>query len=156
MASEEFFWQWLQFDDLDTHALYALMALRQEVFVVEQECAYLDADGADQRSYHLLAWDSPARTKLCAYLRAPLAGVKYPELSIGRVVIDPDYRGRGLGKPLMLRALEAIDQDPGKQAIRISAQAYLVDFYTRLGFETVSEPYDEDGIPHVEMLKTWG
>jgi ElaA protein len=139
-------WREHAFDELSVGELYALLALRQRVFVVEQACPYLDADGADAVSRHLWAEDADA---LRAYCRIVPPGVKFAEVSIGRVITAPEARGTGLGKELMHRALAAC----GPVSVRIGAQAYLERFYAELGFERVSEPYLDDGIPHIDMLR---
>ena len=127
--------------------LYKILAMRQRVFVVEQNCAYLDADGVDHVSRHL--WAEAADGAVRAYVRIVPAGIKFAELSIGRVITAPEARGTGLGKELMQRALAA----SGNVAIRIGAQAHLEKFYGELGFVRASDVYDEDGIPHIEMLR---
>jgi ElaA protein len=139
-------WREHAFDELSARELYAILALRQRVFVVEQTCAYLDADGADAASRHLWAEDAGA---LRAYCRIVPAGVKFAEVSIGRVITAPEARGTGLGKELMRRALAACGAVP----VRIGAQAHLERFYAELGFHRTSEPYLDDGIPHVDMLR---
>ena len=122
------------------------MVLRQRVFVVEQRCAYLDADGYDPQSRHL--WADRAGS-IEAYLRIVPAGAKYAEVSIGRVITAPEARGTGLGRELMRRGVAAC----GAQPIRIGAQAHLEKFYGELGFRRVSDEYLEDDIPHIEMLR---
>ncbi|HEY1818144.1 MAG TPA: GNAT family N-acetyltransferase [Kofleriaceae bacterium] len=141
-------WHDKSFDELTVLELYSIVALRERVFVVEQRCAYLDADGYDLRARHVWAADGNA---IVAYLRVVPAGVKRAEASIGRVVVDESARGTGLGRELMRRGIAMVDGP-----IRIGAQAHLQAFYTELGFATVSAPYDEDGIPHVEMLRRAG
>jgi ElaA protein len=136
------------FGELSAIDLYAIMALRERVFVVEQKCAYQDADGIDPHARHVWAEDH-AHT-IHAYLRIVPAGVKFAEVSIGRVVTSPDTRGNGLGKMLVKHGLAVAGEVP----VRIGAQAHLEQFYAELGFARTSEPYDEDGIPHVEMLRT--
>jgi len=143
-------WQSLSFNQLTALQLYAALRLRAEVFVVEQACAFQDLDGADPACHHLLGWGEGV---VQAYARLVPAGVKYAEASIGRVVTSPAARGRALGHVLMARACEELVGLWGAQAIRIGAQAHLQGFYAQHGFETVSEPYLEDGIPHVEMLR---
>ena len=147
-------WQWSAFDALSLTDLYAILNARQEVFAVEQNCAYLDADGIDQKSWHFIGWiDNQGKRELAAYLRVPHPGVKYAELSIGRVLTTKVARGTGLGQELMRWALKKIEEKYPGQAIRISAQQYLERFYGGFGFKTVSAPYLEDNIPHVEMLR---
>lgn len=150
----EITWEFLPFNELSLESLYSIMKLRQEVFVIEQNCVYLDADGNDQISYHLLGWKELGATPLlAAYLRVLPPGVKYNEISIGRVATAPSARGKGLGKKLMEVAIDKIQTIYGKKPIRISAQEYLTNFYRELGFNTVGEIYDEDGIPHIEMIR---
>ena len=140
-------WHAVQFDELTVTQLYEILALRQRVFVVEQSCAYLDADGVDAASRHL--WAEGAGGVIHAYARIVPAGIKFDELSIGRVITAPEARGTGLGKELMQRAIAA----SGNVTIRIGAQAHLEKFYGELGFVRASDIYDEDGIPHIEMLR---
>jgi len=146
-------WQWSSFDELSPRELYQILRLRQAVFAVEQNCVYQDCDNADQLSWHLTGREAHQPTKLCAYLRAVPAGVKYAEISIGRVVTNPELRDRGYGKQLMNEGLKQVQQQWPNAAIRIGAQAHLQKFYNACGFQTVSAPYDEDGIAHVEMLR---
>ncbi|MBV8755858.1 MAG: GNAT family N-acetyltransferase [Deltaproteobacteria bacterium] len=140
--------EWFEraFRELSIDELYAIIALRERVFVVEQKCAYLDADGLDPACRHLWA----ARDgQILAYLRFIAAGVKWAEAAIGRVIVAPEARGTGLGKELMRRGLAIAGAAP----VRLGAQAHLERFYGELGFRRVSDVYDEDGIPHIEMLR---
>ena len=139
-------WHDRGFAELTVAQLYAILALRQRVFVVEQKCCYQDADGVDVMSRHVWA---QGEANIAAYLRIVPASVKFPEVSIGRVITAPEARGAGLGRELMRRGIEAAGPVP----IRIAAQAYLEDFYADLGFSRVSDEYDEDGIPHIDMLR---
>ena len=142
------------FDELTLNELYAMLMLRSEVFVVEQRCLYLDPDGLDVGAHHLLGWSNAVPETLACGVRILAPGVVYDEASIGRVVTAPAHRGGGVGRILMQRALaECARLFPG-QSIRIGAQQYLEPFYASLGFVSVSEPYDEDGILHVKMLRT--
>ena len=141
-------WHTRYFADLSVTELYRILALRQRVFVVEQNCAYLDADGADSECRHL--WTEDATGEISAYARLVPAGLKYAEASIGRVITAPETRGSGLGRELMRRAIAACGDVP----IRISAQAHLQRFYGELGFAAASDIYDEDGIPHIEMVRS--
>jgi ElaA protein len=144
-------WTWLRFEELGVHALYDVLALRCRVFILEQG-AYQDPDDLDQQAWHLLGRDDGGR--LQAYLRVVDPGRKYPEPSIGRVIASPEMRGRGLGRALMNEGIRcAAEAWPGR-AIRISAQAHLRRFYGELGFEAVGQEYLEDGIPHLEMLRS--
>lgn len=137
--------------ELTRDELYALMILRQEVFVVEQRCAYLDADGHDPEASHLWA-TAPGEEKPLAYCRIFPAGVKYAEACVGRVVSAAAARRTGAGRALMAEALRRMDER-GMGAVRISAQAYLQRFYEGFGFRVVGAEYLEDDIPHVEMLR---
>ena len=127
------------------------MVLRQEVFVVEQNCPYLDADGKDKDSWHLLGYDE--KGKLATYARIVFPGVSYKEVAIGRVVSSQEHRRTGAGKELMQEAIKAIENIYGKVPVRISAQTYLVKFYSEFGFVSTGKEYLEDDIPHTEMLK---
>jgi ElaA protein len=143
-------WQWTSWEDLSKPALYATMMLRQEVFVVEQNCPYLDADGKDVDAMHLLGWQSE---KLVAYLRAFPPGVVYPEACIGRVVTSPSIRGTGQGRPLMREAIRCLQEQWGSCSIKISAQSQLEPYYNSVGFEVCGEGYLEDGLPHLPMRR---
>lgn len=144
-------WDWRRFAQLDAPALYQVIALREAVFVVEQECAYLDADGRDLQAWHLMGWRGPS---LIAYLRVLPPDLVYPDAyAIGRVVVAPNARGLGLGGQIMRAALDRIAALPPAGA-KLSAQAHLADWYGRLGFEICGDGYDEDGIPHVPMRLT--
>ena len=140
------------FAELSTSELYGLLKLRQEVFVVEQSCPYLDADGLDAAASHLFAVDSDGSAMLaCARLFAP--GVRELEAVIGRVVTAPSVRRSGAGRELMRRAIAAIEDAHGPVPIRIGAQKYLERFYGSFGFARDGEDYLEDGIPHLHMLR---
>lgn len=143
-------WIWKPFAELSPDQLYALLKLRSEVFVVEQDCVYLDLDGIDQACDHLLGMDEEG---LCAYVRAVPPGVAYPdEASIGRVVTAPRVRTTGLGRPLMIEAIRHVSERwPG--SIKIGAQSYLRSYYESLGFAVCGPEYDEDGIPHFPMRR---
>lgn len=142
-------WILKSFEELDLHELYSILTLRTEVFVVEQSCSYLETDGKDIDCYHLLGIDD---CQLVAYLRILPPKMSYVEASIGRVVVASSYRAKGLGRTMMLQAMEYITSVWNETQIRIGAQAHLVDFYQSLGFAPVSDMYLEDNIPHVDML----
>lgn len=144
-------WDFLAFDQLDVHALYAVLRLRTEVFVMEQQCLFQDMDNTDQQAMHLLGWDGEGR--LSVYARCYAAGAKFAEASIGRVITAPHTRGTGVGHVLMREAVARLQAHWGPQPIRIGAQERLRAFYEQHGFVVASEPYDEDGIPHIEMLR---
>ncbi len=145
---------WLEssFDGLSRPALYAILAARVEVFVVEQDCPYQDLDGLDASALHLWAADPAGR--IAAYARILPPGLRFPEASIGRVLTSLALRRTGLGRELMERAVDLAGRRFPGSGLRISAQQYLQRFYTSLGFEFVRGPYPEDGIPHIEMLRT--
>jgi ElaA protein len=142
-------WVIKNFNELGSDELYEILKLRSEVFVVEQECIYEDCDGKDKKSYHLFAEQNG---EILVYLRILEKGVSYNEISIGRVLSNKKYRGRGFAKQMMLRAIEFIERYLNEKEIRISAQVYLLDFYSSFGFDKVSDVYLEDDIPHIEML----
>lgn len=144
-------WQRLAFADLPVDALYALLRLRAEVFVVEQQCAFQDLDGLDAQALHLLGWQAD---RLVAYARCFPAGVSFAEASIGRVVTHPSARGAGLGHLLIAEALRVVGAQWGPQPVRIGAQARLKAFYEGHGFVDLGLPYVEDGIDHLEMRWT--
>ncbi len=145
------FYKLMSFDELTTRQLYALGQLRQAVFVVEQNCPYLDLDGKDTECYHLLGIDNQAN--IVAYCRILPPNVSYPkDVSIGRVATAMSVRGTGAGRALMVNALNHCNRLFGDTAIRISAQTYLVKFYASLGFVSTGKEYLEDDIPHTEMI----
>jgi len=143
---------WLPFSSLSGREVHDVLQLRERVFIVEQNCPYLDADGADPQCWHGLCRDGET---LIATARLVPPGLKYVEPAIGRVVTSPDARRSGAGRALMLSAIAQCKVLWPGQDVRLGAQRYLEKFYGSLGFEPVGEPYDEDGIPHVEMLRRW-
>jgi ElaA protein len=148
------FWQWSRFSELRPDDLYAVVRLREAVFIVEQQCVYPDADGRDPQAWHLLGWaDGQDGRTLVAYARIFEPGVRYTEGSIGRVVTAPQVRGTGVGRALMAEALRRLEGLAPGQTIKIAAQRRIEKFYLDLGFRTVSAPYEEDGIIHVDMLR---
>ena len=138
------------FAALSAPDLYAVLALRQRVFVVEQQCAFLDADGRDAAAEHLLMRDGP---ELAAYLRVLAPGAQFDTFTIGRVVVSPERRGEQLGRRVMEEGIRRVQGARGPVAISVGAQARLERFYASLGFVRVSELYDEDGIPHIDMRR---
>lgn len=146
-------WQWKRFNDLAPAELYALLAARSAVFVVEQRCAFQDADGYDALAFHLLGWTSGPKRSLGAYLRLIEPGHKYREPSIGRVLTVAALRGTGLGREAMREGLKRCAELYPGMPVRIAAQQRLERFYAELGFRPASDPYEEDGILHVDMLR---
>lgn len=143
--------QCTSFSQLSPESLYQIMVLRQEVFVVEQACAYLDADGKDFSAWHLQGFDSNSR--LVCYARLLPLGISYSNyVSIGRVVSASFSRGSGAGRALMHEAIKRCRDLFGEIPIKISAQAYLKKFYMDFGFMPTGEEYLEDGIPHLGMI----
>jgi ElaA protein len=163
-------WRFVHYDGITRDELYDALMLRQRVFVVEQQCAFLDADGIDRYSWHLLGRQSETvvgieniqplqyiqalqkGTPLVAYLRIVPPGRRFDEPSIGRVVTAPEVRRTGLGRILMEEGIRRTKELYPGRPIMLSAQRYLENFYGSLGFVVTGEPYDEDGIPHVNML----
>ena len=142
-------WICKPFNELTPAALYAVLQLRNEVFVVEQQCVFQDADNKDQSSFHLMGWEGD---RLLAYTRLVPPGIAYEEASIGRVVTDITARGSGIGRQLMQQSIAACRKLFGNGTIRIGAQLYLKDFYGSLGFIPTGGIYPEDGIEHIQML----
>jgi len=148
-------WRCLPFEGLSVHELYAALALRAQVFVLEQDCVYLDLDGHDPAVLHLLGQDDDSG-ELLAYARLVPPGTKGPvqtQPMIGRVVASPAARGRGAGRALMEQALRACAEHWPGQAVEIQAQSYLRAFYASLGFAATSEPYLDDDIEHIDMRR---
>src|SRR5438270_6106744 len=137
------------FDQLTPRELYAILQLRSEVFVVEQNCVFLDADDKDHASYHVMAWQNEL---LAGYTRLVPAGVAYAEPSIGRVVTSPKLRNTGIGRTLMQFSIRTSYDLYGKTTIIIGAQLYLRKFYESLGFIQCSDVYLEDNIEHIKMF----
>ncbi len=143
-------WILKKFDDLTLHELYDIIRLRNEVFVVEQNCVFQDADDKDQDCWHLMGW---ANHQLVAYTRIVPPGKGYEEPSIGRVATAQAVRARGLGRELMKQSIDQVHVLFGYLPIRVGAQLYLKHFYTSLGFEQKGDIYLEDGIEHIMMIR---
>lgn len=148
-------WQWKRYKELSQSELYEVLRVRQAVFVVEQNCIYQDIDELDQHAWHLLALSKhdSGTSVLAAYLRIISPGYKYDEAAMGRVLVSKDFRGTGLAKDLIQKAFVFLESEISKSSIRISAQVYLTEFYVAQGFVICSEPYDEDGILHLDMIR---
>ena len=141
----------LRFEDLSLDQLYAILQLRSAIFVVEQDCVYQDLDGLDRDAIHVLGIKED---QLVAYARLLKPGAYYPEPAIGRIVTDPEKRGRSLGKQIVDATIQECRKQFLGENIKIMAQSYLIDFYKSFGFTVTSDEFLEDGIPHVEMLLT--
>ena len=141
-------WKYKSFNDLTPEELYNILKLRSEVFVVEQNCVYLDTDDKDQQSFHLSGWNE---NDLVVYARILPPGLAFEEASIGRVVTNPTYRKTGSGRLLMQHAIEKTLLQFAVSEIKIGAQLYLLSFYSSLGFKQSGPEYLEDGIPHIKM-----
>jgi ElaA protein len=139
------------FDELSLDQLYAILQLRSEVFVVEQECVYQDVDDKDQKALHVMGYKN---NKLVAYARIFQPGDYFDLASIGRVVVKDSERKNKYGYLIMQASVKAIKAHYNESIIKISAQCYLEKFYNDLGFKQKGEPYLEDGIPHIAMIKT--
>ena len=144
-------WTCVAFAELSLQQLYDVLALRSAVFVVEQQCAFLDIDGFDPQTLHLLGTGDDGKLK--AYARLIPPGLKAPAAIIGRVVTSPTARGGGVGRVLMTQAVSHCERVWPGHAVTLHAQAHLERFYGSFGFTPVGEPYMEDGIAHVEMHK---
>lgn len=151
MSEKIYQWTCKKFQELSVDELYSILRLRSDIFVVEQNCVFLDLDNKDQKCFHMMGWDG---NNLVASTRLVPKGVSYPDYhSIGRVVNSRDYRRLGLGKELMAVSIEKCIELFGDSPIKIGAQLYLKKFYESLGFVQTGEIYDEDGIDHIEMIR---
>jgi ElaA protein len=143
-------WKTVAFNELTLEELYQMMIVRQEVFVVEQNCPYLDADDKDQKCFHVLGYEN---NDLIAYARLVPKGVSYENsVSIGRILTTEKGRGKGVGKGLVQFSIDETKRLFNATEITISAQCYLIKFYESFGFKIVGEEYLEDDIPHIKML----
>lgn len=142
-----------QFTELSIHELYDILNLRNEVFVLEQNCVFVDTDYKDQKAWHLMLYNEDSA--LLGYTRLIPEGISYPNYtSIGRVVNHPAFRNQGVGKLIMEKSIDMIYELFGKNySIKIGAQLYLEKFYESFGFKRVGDVYDEDGIDHIHMIK---
>jgi ElaA protein len=142
-------WALKPFDRLTPNELYQLLRLRSEVFVVEQQCIYLDEDNRDQHAFHLMGWQSQM---LAAYSRLFKPGDYFEEASIGRIITAPEMRHKGIGRSLVKKSIEITRRLYGNIPVKIAAQYYLRAFYRSFGFQTAGEIFLEDGIEHIEMI----
>lgn len=142
-------WTLKQFDTLSAYEVYKILQLRIEVFIVEQGCAFQDADEKDLQAWHLCCWDG---NRLAAYTRILAPGTVYEQASVGRVITAPFARGKGIGRELFQRSVDTVYQLFGKVSIKIGAQLYLKKFYESFGFIQDSAIYLEDNIEHIKMI----
>ncbi|KXS49312.1 GNAT family N-acetyltransferase [Halanaerobium congolense] len=138
-----------KFNELSNLELYKIIEARVNIFVVEQNCPYKECDNKDQNSFHLYYEKD---NEIITYLRIISAGISYPEISIGRVLVKPEYRKKGLAKKMMEKAISFIKENSDSKIIKISAQEYVLSLYQNLGFKIVSDRYLEDNIPHYKMI----
>jgi ElaA protein len=149
---EKIIWQTKAFKDLSVDEYFEILFLRTEIFVVEQDCPYQEVDEKDRQSFHLFG--RAENGEVIAVTRVLPQGISYNEVSIGRVALKKTFRGQGIADVLMIESFNFITKQFGNVPIRISAQEYLLKYYTKHGFNQVGEMYLEDDIPHLEMLKT--
>lgn len=142
-------WNVKKFEELKCEEIYKILQIRNKIFIVEQKCVYQDCDGKDKKSYHLYLED---KGEVISYSRILLRKVSYNEVSIGRVLVNKNYRGMGIARKMMIKAINFIEKNLGEKEIKIQAQCYLIDFYKSLGFKEISNEYLEDNIPHIDML----
>lgn len=142
-------WECKRFSNIPLKQFYTILRARQEVFILEQNCNYLDCDGKDEKSHHMLAYKEQ---DVAAYMRILPPGLSYKEASMGRILTTKKYRGKGIGKELMGRGLAFSKEKLKYRFIRMSAQTYLVPFYSNFGFQITGKEYLEDNIPHTEMI----
>ena len=146
----EIFWTCKKFEELSGEEMHDILAIRQNVFIVEQKCIYQDADELDKNSWHLLGRISDG--EIAAYGRVNFPGSRYREPSFGRILTSRDARGSGIGREVVRRCLALCKRLYPDRDIRISAQTYLIDFYNDVGFKEVGETYDDEGIEHIDMV----
>ncbi len=142
-------WKIKKFEELTTNELYMILKVRNEVFILEQTCPFLDCDDKDRSSYHMFLEKD---NEVIAYCRLLPRGVAYKESSIGRVLVSKNYRGQNLAKELMEKGINFIINNMKENEIKIQAQAYLFKFYSSFGFIPISDEYIEDDIPHIDMI----
>lgn len=145
-------WRWHRWSELTPDVLYELLRLRSAIFVVEQDCVFLDMDGRDSACEHLCGRNG--KGELLAYLRLVPPGVRTPEVSLGRVVVAQSARKHGHGRAVMVQGLERCAERYPGAPVKVSAQQHLEKFYGGFGFTRVGAPYDEDGIMHIDMVRS--
>ena len=141
-------WKLKYYNELSIEMLYMILRIRQEVFIIEQNCNYLDADGVDQKSYHLLGF---LDNTLVSYMRIVNSDPLSKHISFGRILVKRDFRGKGIGRQLMQKAIDLFSSK--HDSIVMSAQMYLLDFYRDFNFQSIGEEYLEDNIPHIKMIR---
>ena len=146
----EIYWTWKQFEEISGTEMHEILSERQKVFVVEQKCVYQDADKLDSQSWHLVGRDS--EEILAAYARINFPGAKYKEPSFGRILTSQANRAIGLGRQIIQHCIEKCEIEYPDMTIRISAQTYLIGFYKEFCFEIVGQPYDDEGVEHIDMV----
>ncbi|MDD1515071.1 GNAT family N-acetyltransferase [Priestia megaterium] len=144
-------WCIKSFQELTNDELYEILQVRTAIFVVEQKCAYLEVDGKDKLAYHVFKKENE---KIIAYLRVLPKGISYQEASLGRIIVKQAQRGTGLGRELVARGIDFLENELHEKTIKIQAQSRLQTFYESFGFRPVSDIYSDEGLPHVDMLKT--
>lgn len=144
-------WEAKAFKNLSVDEYFEILHLRTAIFVVEQDCPYQEVDEKDRKSFHLFGRNGNG--EVIAVTRILPQGVSYNEVSIGRVALKKEERGKGVATELMNETLQFIEKQFGKVVIRISAQTYLLNYYGKFNFNPVGEEYLEDNIPHIEMLR---
>jgi ElaA protein len=140
------------FQELSVEEFHDIIALRIQIFIIEQDCPYQEVDGKDKLAYHLFFKNE--KNEVIAVTRILPQGISYDEVAIGRVVVNDNYRGTGLGNQLMSDSMKFVKEKFGDVPVRLSAQKHLEKYYGNHGFESTGKEYLEDGIPHVEMLYT--
>ncbi|MED3853410.1 GNAT family N-acetyltransferase [Priestia megaterium] len=144
-------WCIKSFQELTNDELYEILQVRTAIFVVEQKCAYLEVDGKDKLAYHLFKKENE---KIIAYLRVLPKGISYREASLGRIIVKQAQRGTGLGRELVARGIDFLENELHEKTIKIQAQSRLQTFYESFGFRPISDIYSDEGLPRVDMLKT--
>ena len=142
-----------RFDDLTTFEIYDILALRTEIFIVEQDCIYADCDGKDKNAYHLYISENDS---IIAYCRILDKGINFDEISLGRFAVRMDYRSKGLAKKMLGEVIGFIKNELKATSVKLSAQQYIMELYASYGFLPIGEPYDDDGIVHVDMEYRFG
>lgn len=138
-----------KFDELSAKEVYEIGKIRSEIFVVEQNCIYLDLDGNDYESYHVYMLDE--NKEIVSYCRVLKPGLTYQTAAIGRVITNKKYRGNNYARKLLEKAIQVVKEELKENEITIGAQSHLQNFYASLGFKPISDIYDEDGILHIDM-----